>query len=178
MDEMRYGLMSNVRRSWSKVGKRTVIENQQAFSSRYCYSAIDPIEGDAFHLMDFKSTTSDEMDLFLTALQESFKEEHLVIVWDNAPSHRSKSLQREDMTLIALPSYSPQLNPVERYFGEMRKVTANQIFRDGMEALSLVVEQGLLKLSQSKEYLQKLCGYDWIIEQWNAILENTKGMSC
>ena len=31
MDEMRYGLISNVCRSWSKVGKRTVIENQQGF---------------------------------------------------------------------------------------------------------------------------------------------------
>ena len=29
MDEMRYGLMSNVRRSWSKIGVRTIIENQQ-----------------------------------------------------------------------------------------------------------------------------------------------------
>jgi len=38
----------------------------------------------------------------------------------------------------------------------MRKITANQIFRDGMKALSLVVEQGLLKLSKCKEFLKRL----------------------
>ena len=35
MNEMRFGLISNYRRSWSRVGKRTVIENQQEYSNRY-----------------------------------------------------------------------------------------------------------------------------------------------
>jgi len=170
MDEMRYGLMSNVRRSWSKIGVRTIIENQQEFSSRYCYSAIDPIDGDTFHLMDFKNLTSEEINLFLGALQDHYPDEHLIIVWDNAPAHRPKSLIREDMTFIHLPSYSPQLNPVERYFGEMRKFTANQIFRGGMDKLSLVVEKAILKLSKINHHIKKLCGYPWIIEQWNQIL--------
>ena len=34
MDEMRFGLISNYRRSWSKIGKRTVIANQQEYSNR------------------------------------------------------------------------------------------------------------------------------------------------
>jgi hypothetical protein len=167
MDEMRYGLMSNVRRSWSKIGVRTVIENQQEFKSRYCYSAISPIDGDAFHLMDMQNTTTEEMELFLEALQEHYPDNHLVIVWDNAPSHRSKSLLREDMTIIHLPSYSPQLNPVERFFGEMRKFTANRIFREGMSSLSLVVEEALLELSHAPQKLRQLCGYDWILEQYS-----------
>jgi len=47
IDEMRYGLISNYRRSWSKVGERS-IDNQQEYSNRYLYSAIDPINGDNF----------------------------------------------------------------------------------------------------------------------------------
>lgn len=73
------------------------------------------------------------------------------------------------MTLVSLPSYSPQPNPVERYFGEMRKVTANQIFRDGMEALSKIVEQGILTLSKNIEAMKTLTGYPWILEQWQII---------
>jgi hypothetical protein len=49
MDEMRFGLISNYRRSWSKIGERTVIANQQEFSNRYLYSDIDPITGDNLH---------------------------------------------------------------------------------------------------------------------------------
>jgi len=53
MDEMRFGLISNYRRSWSLIGKRTVVANQQEFINRYLYSAIDPITGENFHLLGF-----------------------------------------------------------------------------------------------------------------------------
>jgi len=166
---MRYGLMSNVRRSWSCIGERTVYLQQQAFSNRYVYSAIDPIQGDSFHLMDFDDAATKQTDCFLNALQEKFPLEHLIIVWDNAPFHRSKSLHRSHMSFIFLPSYSPQLNPVERFFGELRKYTANKIFREGIETLSKIVEEAIVTLSQNKEAIKKLTGYEWIIEQWNYI---------
>jgi len=170
-DEMRYGLMSNVRRSWSKVGERTVYQNQQEFSNRYLYSAIDPINGETFHLMDFDDAATEQSAIFLDALQERFPTEHLVVIWDRAPFHQPKSLQRRHMTLIHLPSYSPQLNPVERFFGEMRKFTANKIFRDGIEALSNTVESAVLTLSKNTEAIKQLTGYDWIIDQWNQIAD-------
>jgi transposase len=168
-DEMRYGLMSNVRRSWSAIGVRSVYLNQQEFSNRYLYTAIDPISGETFHLMDFEDAATEQSDIFLSALQEKFPNEHLVLVWDRAPFHKPKSLQRRHMTLIHLPSYSPQLNPVERFFGEMRKFTANKIFREGMEALSKTIENALLALSKSTVAIKQLTAYDWIVEQWNQI---------
>ena len=166
---MRYGLMSNIRRSWSKIGKRTVYQNQQEFSNRSLYTAIDPISGETFHMMEFGDAATDETDLFLSALQERFPNDHLVIVWDRAPFHRSQSLKKKDMTLISLPSYSPQLNPVERFFGEMRKFTANKIFREGMAALSKTIEAAVLTLSKAKDTIKTLTGYAWIIEQWRLI---------
>jgi transposase len=168
---MRYGLMSNIRRSWSKKGERTVYQNQQEFANRYLYTAIDPINGESFHLMNFDDASTEQTNVFLLAMQERFQNDHLVIVWDRAPFHRSQSLRRKDMTLISLPSYSPQLNPVERYFGEMRKTTANQIFREGMEALSKIVEQGILALSKNLEAIKTLTGYSWIKEQWQLVAD-------
>lgn len=168
---MRYGLMSNVRRSWSAIGDRTVYQNQQEFSNRYLYTAIDPIAGESFHIMDFDDASTQQTDIFLDALQEEYPDDHLVIVWDKAPFHKPKILQKKHMTIIFLPSYSPQLNPVERFFGEMRKCTANKIFREGMEALSKTVEKGVLELSKDKEALKQLSGYGWILEQWKIISE-------
>ena len=163
--------MSNIRRSWSKKGKRTVYQNQQEFSNRYLYSAIDPINGETFHLMDFDDASTSQTDVFLKALQEKFPDDHLLIIWDRAPFHRSQSLKRKHMTLIPLPSYSPQLNPVERYFGEMRKFTANRIFRDGIEVLSKVIENSILELSKNLEAMKILTGYSWIREQWKIIAD-------
>jgi len=175
---MRYGLMSNTRRSWSKKGKRTVYQNQQEFSNRYLYTAVDPISGETFHLMDFEDASTNQTDTFLLALQEKFPDDHLIIVWDRAPFHRSQALKRKHMTFISLPSYSPQLNPVERYFGEMRKVTANQIFREGMESLSKIVENGILALSKNLEAIKTLTGYSWILEQWQIVSQEMVVRRC
>lgn len=169
---MRYGLMSNVRRSWSKVGKRTVLPHQQEFANRYLYSAIDPIEGDSHHLMGFDDTSTEQTNLFIQSLQESYPDDHLVIVWDNAPFHKPKTLQRRHLTLINLPSYSPQLNPVERFFGELRKITANKIFTEGIELLSKTLEKGLLAFTKNLDAMKSLCGYSWIMQQWQLISDH------
>jgi hypothetical protein len=175
---MRYGLMSNIRRSWSKIGKRTVYQNQQEYANRYLYTGIDPIFGDTFHMMDFNDAATNQTDIFLKSLQERFPDDHLVVVWDRAPFHRPKSLKRKHMTLINLPSYSPQLNPVERFFGEMRKFTANKIFREGIDALSKIVENAVVLLSNAKESIKRLTAYDWIIEQWKIVSEEMVVREC
>ncbi len=163
---MRYGLISNYKRSWSKVGKRTVIDNQQEYSNGYLYSAIDPISGDSFHLIGFKDVNSNITKIFLEKLKEKYKNYHIVIIWDNAPFHRKKELHEIDgITPIYLPSYSPELNPVERFFGEIRKVTANRIFKD-LFSQEKLIEDEVVKWIDNTDKTKKLCSYDWILEQW------------
>jgi transposase len=164
-DEMRYGLMSNYRRSWSKVGQRTVVENQQEYDNSYLYSAIDPINGDSFHLIGVNSVSSISTKFFLEKLKEHYKDYHLIIIWDNAPFHKKKELSEiKDITTLFLPSYSPQLNPVERFYGEIRKSTANRIF-DDLEKQEYVIEQEVVKWMNNTTKMKQLCGYDWIIQQ-------------
>jgi len=165
MDEMRFGLISNYRRSWSKIGKRTVVANQQEFSNRYLYSAIDPISGDNFHILGFPDVNASITKIFLEALVEEYKDSYIVMVWDNAPFHRKKELHDIDgLTPIFLPSYSPELNPVERFYGEVRKSTANRLFKD-IEIQKDIIEDEVVTWMADTTKTQKLCGYDWIIEQ-------------
>jgi hypothetical protein len=166
---MRYGLISNYRRSWSKVGERTIIDNQQEYSNRYLYTAIDPIEGDDFHMIGFSDINTLSTNEFLENLKEEYKDYHLIIIWDNAPFHKSKKLEDKDLTIIFLPSYSPQLNPVERFFQEIRKVTANMIF-DNIDIQETLIENALVDWMKNKEKVKQLCGYDWIIRGWNEYL--------
>ena len=51
-----------------------------------------------------------------------------------------KKLEDNDLTIIFLPPYSPELNPTERFFQEMRKVTANRIFENIEEQEKLIDE--------------------------------------
>jgi hypothetical protein len=161
--------MSNVRRSWSIIGKRTVFPNQQEFSNRYLYTAIDPIEGSSHHLMGFDATSTQQTELFIQSLQEKYPDDHLIIIWDRASFHRSKRLYTDHVTPIMLPAYSPQLNPVERFFGEVRKFTANRVFYGGMDALFRVLERALMQLSDNLDTMKTLTGYDWIKKQWDSV---------
>ena len=164
-DEMRFGLISNYRRSWSRVGERTVIANQQEYSNRYLYSAIDPIDGESFQYIGFSDVNASVTKKFLDALQEQYSEYHIVLIWDNAPFHRKKELHEiEGITTIFLPPYSPELNPVERFYGELRKVTANRIF-ENITIQQSVIAKEVSRWMSDKEATIKLCCYPWISEQ-------------
>ena len=168
---MRYGLISNYRRSWSKVGERTLIDNQQEYSNRYLYSAIDPINGDNFHIMSLSDVNTLTVRIFLENLKKEYKDYHLIIIWDNAPFHRSKTFKEDkDLTIIPLPSYSPQLNPTERFFQEIRKVTANTIFED-IQSQETLIRDALVSWIEDKERVKRLCGYPWIIDRWNDLMD-------
>ena len=169
MDEMRFGLISNYRRSWSKVGERTVIANQQEYSNRYLYSAIDPIKGDNFHLIGFNYINSLTTKIFLEELKKRYSNYHLIVIWDRAPFHRKKELYEiEGITPYFLPSYSPELNPVERFFGEIRKATANRIFKDIVIQEEIISNEVVLWIND-RERVKRLCGYSWILEQWRML---------
>ena len=164
-DEMRYGLISNYRRSWSPVGIRTIIDNQQRFSNRYLFSAVAPLTGESFHLIGLEENTSAMIALFFDELEKAYPDKHIVMVFDNAPSHRPKVVRERDrMTCIYLPPYSPELNPAERFFGEMRKATANRIF-ETLDEQEKVIEQAVKEFSLGEVRMKQLTGYEWIGKQ-------------
>ena len=164
---MRFGLMTNLRRSWSPKGTRAVLPQQQAYSNEYLFSAVSPITGEDFHLL-LPAMTSDITKLFLEKLKKQHPNKEVVVVWDNAPCHRRKDLYNiKGLTLINLPSYSPELNPAERYFEEIRRITANRVFKSLDKCEELVIKA--VNSWSEPEKLKKLLGYGWILEQWGAV---------
>ena len=80
--------------------------------------------------------------------------------------YRKKELhEMKDLTPMYLPSYSPELNPVERFYGEVRKSTANRLFQN-IEIQKDIIEEEVVKWMSDTDKTQNLCGYEWILEQW------------
>ena len=169
-DEMRYGLISNFRRSWSKVGERTVIDSQQSFDNRYLFSAVAPLTGKSFHLTGIDGFDSEATHVFLLELKKEHPDTLVIVVWDNAPCHRPK-IHREIPGLIVLflPPYSPQLNPTERFFEELRKATANTIFQT-IEEQEQAIEKKLNQLADDTDAMKQLLGYEWILKQCSVVI--------
>lgn len=95
---------------------------------------------------------------------------HLVVVLDGAPSHRSKEITYpENVSLLALPRYSPELNPVERWFQEFRRALSNMSF----ETIELLQEEALTQALEpyweEPTRLQRLTGFSWWVEAVDAL---------
>lgn len=161
--------MSNMRRSWSKIGERAALPHQQAFENRYLYSAVSPLSGDSFHLMGFDDIDSDVTFAFLTKLKEKHPHEQVVVVWDNAPFHRRSDLHTiPGLTVIHLPPYAPELSPAERFFEEVRRATANHVFTT-LDAQEMVIADAINQWSNDIEGMQRLLGYAWILQQCSVV---------
>lgn len=167
---MRYGLISNFRRSWSKVGERTIVDSQQSYENRYLFSAVAPLTGQSFHLTGIDGFDSEAAHTFLLELKKKHPDTMVVLVWDNAPCHRPK-IHRDIPGLIVLflPPYSPELNPTERFFEELRKSTANRIFKT-IEEQEGAIEKKLKQLADDIGAMKQLLGYQWIKRQWEGVV--------
>lgn len=168
-DEMRYGLISNFRRSWSKVGDRTVIDSQQSFDNRYLFSAVSPLSGESFHLTSIEGFDSEATHAFLLELKKKHPDKMVIVVWDNAPCHRPQVLREiPGLIVVFLPPYSPELNPAERFFEELRKSTANRIFKT-IEEQEIAIDTKLNTLADDIDAMKRLLGYEWILKQTEGV---------
>lgn len=83
------------------------------------------------------------------------------VVWDRAPGHREEGVRTLGMPLIALPPYSPELNPAERVFEEVRRVVEGKIYAtldDKVAAVTVVLED----LDAHPERVRRLTNWGWI----------------
>jgi hypothetical protein len=162
-DEARFGRMVRIRRCWSPAPHRPSVQNGYEREFVYVYGAVSPIEGDMDWMISQKMNT-EQMSIFLSQVSAAHPEDFIVMVLDGASSHKAKDLQRpENIRLVALPPYAPELNPQEHVWDELReKEFPNRVFNK----LTTVVDQlqcGLPKLSADHESLRSLTAWPWII---------------
>ena len=83
--------------------------------SAYIYAAIEPGTDNAFALI-LADANAAGMQAFLDGFAETIgSREHVALVLDGAGWHSTKALSvPANITLVPLPPYSPELNPVER----------------------------------------------------------------
>ena len=65
------------------------------------------------------------------------------------------------MVLHTLPTASPELNPVERFFEELRKDLANQVF-ETLEEVENKISEILKKYYDNPQTIVSLCKYPYL----------------
>ena len=160
---MRYGLISNPWRNWGPVGERVAIPKQMEFDWGYLWAEIDVLAGE-LNVWLLPEMNGDTMSKVVARMPEKWGN-NFTLVWDHAKAHKSAAKRLPDgMSFIPLPPDSPELNPVERFFQELRRKIANRLF-SSLEELESALSEAMEEYFQDTEKVKQLCAYPWIIEQ-------------
>lgn len=113
-DEARVGQRGSVSRTWAKKGTRPRLVRQQQFEYTYIFGAVCPARDEAVGLV-MPAVNTEAMLVHLEHISMNVPEgRHAVIVLDKAAWHTTKRLKRfSNISLLPLPSASPELNPTE-----------------------------------------------------------------
>jgi len=157
-DELRLGLRGTTRRVWGRRGTKVRQRLQLKYEWRYLFAAVDGQTGRVW--WDWVPTMKAEtLWPTIAGLQEMGVLDGLV--WDNAPSHRDTDIADLDLALVGLPPYSPELNPAERLFEELRRHVEGKVYAT-LDDKVAEVEAFLEELDADPVRVRRLCGWDWI----------------
>ena len=160
-DEAGFGRICTPKRCWAPKGVRPVVPRQHIREYQHAYGAVEPSRGESFFLV-LPYTNTPCMQIFLNALSKKFSDDIILLALDQAPWHTSPKLKIPDnIVLFFLPSATPELNPIEQIWKELRKKGfKNQIFA----SLDKVVDRLCETInSLTKADIKSITGRMWIL---------------
>lgn len=157
---MRYGTRTELKRRWTPVGHRPRCRMYIGYDWAYLYAAINPYSGDLFCLL-LPYMTKECFTKFLEAFQAHIGQRETLLILDKATNHQAPEGTAGTITLAHLPTACPELNPAERFFQELRKQLANQVFFD-LEQVEQKIIQLLKPYWQNPKALVQLCSYPFM----------------
>jgi transposase len=163
MDEARVGQKGRVCHRWWLKGRRPPGVCDRRYDWAWIFAAVRPAGGDAFALV-LPEVSTEAMQTFLDGFATRLPPEvHAVIVLDQAGWHGAKALRVPNaVTLVPLPPYSPELNPVERLWLYLReRFLSLRIFPD-YDAIVDACCQAWNVLIAEPGRIASLCNYPWI----------------
>jgi hypothetical protein len=163
MDEARVGQKGRLCHRWWLRGRRPPGRRDKRFAWAYLFAAVEPGTGADVALVLPEATTT-TMNLSLAEFAASLPADvHAVLVLDGAGWHGARALAvPANVTLVQLPPYSPELNPVERVWLYLReRFLALRLWADYRAIVDACCE-AWNRLVAEPGRLRSLCDQPWI----------------
>lgn len=128
----------------------------------YAYGAFCPQDGASTHFI-LPAMDGACMTFFLRHVRESFPDDFILMVYDGAPCHSPGALDVPDhRMLLTLPPYSPELNPSENIWDDLReKFFGNTVF-DSMDAVRDRLCIAMNHYADHPEIVRSITAFPWI----------------
>jgi transposase len=132
--------------SWAPKGQTPVLTEQVGRAHLSLIAAIAP-NGRLYVAGQDQAFSGEDIVWFLKRLCRRYRKRNLLVIWDGAAIHRSQAVKQflSERTgrvhLERLPAYSPELNPVERVWSQLKSRLKNQVFSNLKELTAAILEQ-------------------------------------
>ena len=161
-DEARFGRISGAKKSWAPCNIRPLVPKQIVRKFTYAFSAVCPSMGEITSLI-LPYANTQMMNMFLEHVSEEFKNYNIIMLLDQAGWHRSNSLAiPQNIKLIKQPSHSPELNPVEHVWDEIREKHFHNKALRSLDEVEDLLCYGLKKLKNNRDSVKSLTNFPYL----------------
>jgi putative transposase len=161
-DEARFGRISDTRRCWCPRPVRPLCYSMVTQEYTYAYAAVS-LDGELDSLI-LPHVNSICMQVFIDEVASRHPTDRIIMVLDGAGWHTSGLLKLpENMRLIPLPPYAPELNPAEHIWDDLREKSFHNRVFDSIDGLEDHLEVSLREMECDKARVRSIVAWPWII---------------
>jgi hypothetical protein len=160
-DELRLGLRGQVRRVLAPRGVQVVQRLQLTYRWAYLLLAVDPRTGTLRWRWLERCRAGPIRDVLAAWAPDA-------VVWDGHGAHTARLLADLPVARVRLPPYSPELNPAERVFQEVRRHVEGRTYT-AVADKQAAADAYLAALAADPARVRRLCGWDWLVAALNAL---------
>jgi hypothetical protein len=161
-DEARVGQKGTLTRRWAARGSRPRAIRDHRFKSAYLFGAVCP-DRDTGVAVVLSRASSEAMDILLAELSQAVAPDaHAAVLIDGAGYHIAADLTIPDnITLVRLPPYSPELNAIEKLWQFMRdNILSHRLF-DQLDHIIDACCKAWNRIRAEPGRIRSTCGYHW-----------------
>jgi transposase len=163
-DESRFGLMTILRRMITAKGVKPIVPYQHKFKNLYLFGAFSGING-AHFLLEMPYCNSDAFQIFLDLFAQSDQDEFKILILDNGAFHHAKALViPNNIALLFLPPYSPELNPAENMW-QYIKGKVSMAVHHNLEELQQTISDSIQN-HLNNSIVQSICGREFYVNNF------------
>lgn len=162
-DEARFGRINVVGKCWVPGGTRAIVTRQIVREYIYAYTTVCPETGENYSIISPVNNT-EAMNIFLQEVSEAFKHYRIIMCLDGAGWHTSNQLQLpENIRLLRLPPYSPELNPTEHIWDYIREQKQfNNYTFETLDEVENNLSKALKEINTEYAEMSSLCNFQWL----------------
>ena len=164
-DEAGFGRINKPKYCWCEKGVRPSVPCHHIREYYYAFGAVEPLTGESFFLV-LPRCNSSCMNTFLCDLSKEYQDDVILLCCDGAAWHKSGALNiPENIELFYIPPYTPEMNPIEQIWKEIRKRGfRNEVFASLNKVLDRLCDT---ICTLTNEAILSITGRNWIIKPFN-----------